>query len=125
MNVVVIIGNLTRDPEVRYKEDLAICKFTVAVSDGYGEKKTTSFIPVTVFGKMAENCERFLFKGSKAAVKGRIQTGSYEGKNGKVNTTEVIAEQVVFLSHKEERPQQEVIAEPSGFTALESADIPF
>lgn len=125
MNVVVIIGNLTRDPEVRYKEQLAICKFTVAVSDGYGNKKTTSYIPVTVFGKTAENCEKFLAKGSKAAVKGRIQTGSYEGKNGKVNTTEVIADQVEFLSQSKSTEVPEYATEPSGYTALESADIPF
>jgi len=126
MNVAMVIGNLTRDPEVRYKEQMAICKFTVAVTDGYGDKKHTSFIPVTVFGKTAENCERFLSKGSKAAVKGRIQTGSYEGKNGKVYTTDIIADQVEFLSQKASNdvPEQ-TAADPQGFTALEGEDIPF
>lgn len=114
MNIVMLIGNLTKDPEVRYKGELAICKFSIAVTDGYGEKKTTSYIPVTVFGRSAENCERFLSKGSKAAVKGRIQTGSYEKDGRKVYTTDVIAEQVEFLSQKTE-----------AFTPMTDKDLPF
>ena len=125
MNMVLIIGNLTRDPELRYTEtkQMPVCKLSVAVSDGYGENKTTSFIPVTVFGKQAESCERYLNKGSKCAVKGRIKTGSYEGKNGKVYTTEIIADQVEFLNYKEpeERPEDP----PSGFTAFGPEEMPF
>ena len=116
MNNVNLIGNLTKDPEVRYStgaDNTAICRFTLAVSDGYGEKQRTSYIPIVVFGKLGENCERFLKKGSKCGVTGRIQTGSFEGKNGKVYTTDVIANNVEFLSKKE----------PEGFTALSEEEM--
>ena len=101
MNSVILIGNLARDPELRYSTGMnqtAICRFTIAVNDGYGERERTSFIPIVVFGKSAENCDRFLSKGRKVAVNGRIQTGSYTNKEGnKVYTTEVIANNVEFL----------------------------
>ena len=101
MNSVILIGNLTRDPELRYSTGMnqtAICRFTVAVNDGYGDKQRTSFIPVVVFGKQAENCDRYLAKGRKVAVNGRSQTGSYTNKAGaKVYTTDVIANNVEFL----------------------------
>lgn len=103
MNIVTLIGNLTKDPEVRYttgNNPLAICKFTIATNDGYGEKKESSFIPVTVFGKSAANCEKYLAKGSKVAVNGRIQTGSYEKDGRTVYTTDVIANSVEFLNTK-------------------------
>ena len=119
MNNVNLIGNLTKDPEVRYStgtDNTAICRFTLAVSDGYGEKQKTSFIPIVVFGKMGENCERFLKKGSKCGVTGRIQTGSFEGKNGKVYTTDVIANNVEFLTKREQN-------EPEGFTALSEEEM--
>ncbi|MBQ9014854.1 MAG: single-stranded DNA-binding protein [Firmicutes bacterium] len=101
MNSVILIGNLTRDPELRYSTGMnqtAICRFTVAVNDGYGDKQRTSYIPIVVFNKQAENCDRYLAKGRKVAVNGRIQTGSYTNKEGnKVYTTEVIANNVEFL----------------------------
>lgn len=114
MNKVFLIGNLTKDPEVRYttgEEPTAVCRFTVAVNEGYGEKKKTSYPSVVVFGKQAENCERFLVKGSKVAINGKIQTGSYEGQNGKVYTTDVIADNyngVEFLNSKQTKPTEEV-----------------
>jgi len=104
MNSVILIGNLTRDPELRYSTGMnqtAICRFTVAVNDGYGEKQRTSFIPIVVFGKQAENCDRYLAKGRKVAVNGRIQTGSYEKDGRTVYTTEVIANNVEFLSSQQ------------------------
>lgn len=128
MNSVILIGNLTRDPELRYTEakQMPICKFTIAVNDSFGKESEPSFIPVTVFGKQAESCERFLYKGSKCAVKGRIKTGSYEGKNGKVNTTEVIADQVEFLrtEHVAE-PVEAKELPPEGFAALDPDEMPF
>lgn len=104
MNVWNGIGNLTKDPELKYTtgfEPKAVCRFTVAVNDGYGDKQKTSFIPCVCFGKTAENLERFLSKGSKVAVCGRIQTGSYEKDGQKVYTTDIIADSVEFLSSKE------------------------
>ncbi len=113
MNQVVLIGNLTRDPELRYStgaSQTAICRFTVAVNDRRRNPQTqqwedqASFIPIVVFGKTAENCDRYLAKGRKVAVSGRIQTGSYVNKEGqKVYTTEVIANNVEFLSSRNDQ----------------------
>ena len=109
MNSVNLIGRLTRDPEVRYTsaDGMAICKFTIAIDRiRKGDKKETDFPSITVFGKQAENCERFLSKGKMVAVQGRIQTGSYTDKDGKtIYTTGVVADRVEFLSPKE--PQHE------------------
>ena len=76
------VGRLVRDVETRYSNEMAISKFTIAIDDGYGEKKKTNFIPIVVFGKTAENCEKYLAKGKKVGVTGRIQTGKYENKEG-------------------------------------------
>ena len=133
MNHVIIIGNLTKDPETRYStgaNQTAITRFTVAVNDGYGDKSYTSYIPVVVFGKQAENAERYLTKGSKVAVHGRIQTGSYTNKEGnKVYTTDVIASNVEYLSHGQQRQQaqdqsQQQFDAPAGFQQL-AEDVPW
>ena len=102
MNSVVLIGRLTRDPELRYSSgnQMAIAKFTVAIDrpQRAGREKETDFPRVTVFGKQAENCEKFLTKGRLVAVQGRLQTGSYQDKDGKtVYTTDVVADRVEFL----------------------------
>lgn len=124
VNVAVLIGRLTKDPEVRYRPDDSLCiaRFTVAVDSGYGDKKSTSFIPVVVFGKTAENCERFLVKGMKVGVSGRIQTGSYENEGRKIYTTDVIANEVQFLSENKSENKNDDI--PSGFRSMDE-DIPF
>lgn len=118
MNSVILIGNLTRDPEVRYRGETAVCRMTVAVNDRKKNQQTgewednPSFIPVVVFGRQAENCEKFLSKGRKVAVQGKIQTGSYVKQDGtKVYTTDVIANNVEFLNSNEsqqtfQQPQQ-------------------
>ena len=115
MNQVVLIGNLARDPELRYStgaNQTAICRFTIAVNDRRRNPQTqtwedqASFIPIVVFGRTAENCEKYLAKGRKVAVNGRIQTGSYTNKEGNtVYTTEVIANNVEFLSSRNEGGQ--------------------
>ena len=142
MNSVILIGNLTRDPELRYStgaNQTAICKFSIAVNDGFGDNKKTSFIPITVFGKAAENCDRFLKKGSKVCVNGRIQTGSYEKDGRTVYTTDVIANNyggVEFLTSGQGSQQGipsgqsqpaggEDIDVPGGFQTLQDDDIPF
>lgn len=138
MNSVCLIGNLTKDPEVRYttgSNQTAVGRFSIAVEDGYGEKKRTSYIPVTVFGKQAENCQKYLYKGSKIAVKGRIQTGSYEKEGRKIYTTDVIADQIEFLRtekvtdavYPSDLPPQATISSsaPEGFAAMQDDDMPF
>lgn len=110
MNVVTLIGRLTRDPETRYTPNqMAVCSFTIAIDRPakQGEEKKTDFPRVTVFGRTAENCERFLSKGRLVGVSGRLQTGSYTDKNGAtVFTTDVIADRVEFLERAEQRAEQ-------------------
>ena len=136
MNNVNLIGRMTADPDVRYNPNtqLAVAKFRLAIDDGYGEKKRTNFVPVTVFGKSAENCEKFLKKGLQVGVQGKIQTGSYEKDGKKVYTMDVIAERIYFiewahnngneLANTPGYRQQDYDAAPEGFTAVDE-DIPF
>src|SRR3990167_7154901 len=104
LNKVLFIGNLTRDPELRYiPSGSAVATFTLAVNRVYklqnGEKKEeVSFIRVVVWGRMAETCGEYLKKGSPAFVEGRLKSRSWEGADGqKRNTLEVIATNVQFL----------------------------
>lgn len=115
MNSVFLIGRLTRDPEVRYiaSSQTAVATFTVAVDRPVyqGEEKKADFPRITVFGKQAENCEKYLAKGRLVAIEGRLQTGSYQNKDGvTVYTTDVIASRVQFLQWGDQRqgtPQEE------------------
>lgn len=126
MNNVNIIGNLTRDVELRYTTDQKpIARFSIAVNDGYGEQQRTSYIPIVVFGKQAENADRYLSKGSKVAVNGRIQTGSYEKEGRTIYTTDIIASNIEFLSPKQSANSERKPDEPSGFTALSEDEVPF
>ena len=102
MNSVTLIGRLARDPELSYTPNTqtAVCRFTLAVDRPRrgGEDAGADFIRITVFGKSAENCDRYLSKGRQAAVHGRIETGSYKNREGViVYTTDVIADNVEFL----------------------------
>jgi single-strand DNA-binding protein len=125
MNSVSLIGRLTRDPEVRYKDDLAVARFTVAV-DRPTKDKTSDFPSVIAFGKTAEIVEKYLAKGSQVGISGRIQTGSYTNKDGvKVYTTDVVAERVEFLGKKEEKPVETVEKTPEGFEQISADEIPF
>ena len=109
MNKVILMGRLTRDPEVRYSQGegaLAIARFTLAV-DRRGRKQegadqqTADFISCVAFGKTAEFAEKYLRQGTKIAVTGRIQTGSYTNRDGqKVYTTEVVVEETEFAESK-------------------------
>lgn len=105
MNTAVIIGNLTKDVDLRQSNAGAVAKFTVAVNRTRSKNEEgADYLPVVTFGKLAENCGMFLSKGKKVAVQGRIQTGSYENQQGqRVYTTEIIAENVEFLSPKDSR----------------------
>ena len=102
MNSVVLIGRLARDPELSYtpQNQTAVCRFTLAVDKARKtEDQSADFIRITVWDKQAENCDRYLRKGSQCAIHGRIQTGSYKGKNGEtVYTTDVVADRVEFLN---------------------------
>ncbi|MDE7447015.1 MAG: single-stranded DNA-binding protein [Lachnospiraceae bacterium] len=107
MNKVILMGRLTRDPEVRYSQGenaLAIARYTLAVDRRFnrsGDENTADFINCVAFGKSGEFAERYFRKGTKILVSGRIQTGSYTNKDGvKVYTTEVVAEDQEFAESK-------------------------
>lgn len=128
MNNWTGIGRLVKDPQMGAipSTQTTVAKFTMAIDDGFGEKKKTNFIPVTAFGKTAENCERFLGKGQRVAVQGKIQTGSYANKDGKtVYTTDVIADKVEFIDFKEKVAQNGNQSVPEGFMAMPDDDCPF
>ncbi len=130
MNRVILIGNLTRDPELTETPNgVAVCRFSIAVSRDYASQdgtRETDFFNITVWRGRAENCGKYLKKGNKVAVIGSLQTRSYEDKDGiKRNVTDIVASDVEFLtpknaqssseeeiastSDKKERPQLEVI----------------
>lgn len=113
MNSVILIGRLARDPELSYTPNTqtACCRFNLAVDrpKRNGEDQGADFIRITVWGRQAETCDRYLSKGRQIAVNGRIQTGSYKNRSGEtVYTTDVVADRVEFLggnSQQQSQPQ--------------------
>lgn len=102
MNRVVLIGRLVADPEIRYTNDnMAVGRYRLAV-DRRGKEKQTDFIGILTFGKSAEFAEKYLHKGMKVCISGRIQTGSYQRQDGtKVYTTDVVADDQEFCESKQ------------------------
>ena len=129
MNKVILIGNLTRDPELTETPNgTSVCRFSIAVQRDYAGNdgnRETDFFNITVWNRRAENCGKYLKKGNKVAIVGSLQNRSYEDKDGvKRTVTDVIANEVEFLtpknaqgdegdapmvSSKRERPQLEAI----------------
>ena len=113
MNNVVLVGRLTRDPEVRYSQGnnaTAVARYTVAVDRRFKRdgEPTADFIPCVVFGRSAEFTEKYFRKGMQVAVSGRIQTGSYTNKDGnKVYTTDVVVEEQEFAESKAANQQNQ------------------
>ncbi len=121
MNKVILMGRLTRDPEMRYSKSdnpIAIARYTLAVerrrtAEG---QQAADFIPCVALGKNGEFAEKYLTKGMKVAVEGRIQTGSYTNKDGqKVYTTEVMIEAQEFASSGRTNWQQATEVDENGF----------
>ena len=104
LNKVILIGRLTKDPELRYAaNNTPVTSFTLAVDRGFlnaQKEREADFINITVWRAQAENVKKYVTKGSQVAVEGRIQTGSYEKDGKRVYTTEVVAENVRFLDTK-------------------------
>ena len=106
MNKVVLVGRLTRDPEVRYSQGdsaTAVARYTIAVDRRFkrDNEPTADFIPCVIFGRSAEFAEKYLRQGTKIAITGRIQTGSYTNRDGKkVYTTDVVVEEQEFAESK-------------------------
>ena len=118
MNKVFLVGRLTRDPELRYSaSNLATMRCAIAVDRQYvrdGEERGADFINIVAFGNRAETMSKYLTKGSQIAVDGRIQTGSYDGQDGKkVYTTDVIVENFQFLDSKGSRNIETGDSEPT------------
>jgi len=106
MNKVILLGRLTKDPEVKYSQgekSTAIAKFTLAVDRKFKRdgEQTADFLPCVAFGKSGEFVEKYLKQGTKIALTGRIQTGNYTNKEGqKVYTTDVMVEEMEFAESK-------------------------
>lgn len=105
MNKVVLIGNLAKDPELTTTNNgVSLCKFTIAVPRrfaGADGEREADFLPIIVWRGQAENCYKYLKKGSKAAVFGSVQTRSYEGQDGaRRYITEIVADEVEFLGSR-------------------------
>ena len=118
MNKVILIGRLTREPEVRYSQGenaSAVARYTLAVDRRFKREgdATADFISCVCFGKLAEFAEKYLHQGVKIAVTGRIQTGSYTNKDGvKVYTTDVVVEEQEFAESKKDSEQQQTTQRP-------------
>jgi len=134
VNLVVLIGRLTRDPELKYLANTGtpVATFSLAVDRELSREKkqeleekgeqTADFINIVVWGRQAENCANYLTKGSLVAVQGRIQTRSYEAKDGtRRYVTEIIASQVEFLEIKEKHNDFDI----DGFESADDELLPF
>lgn len=138
MNKVILMGRLTKDPELRYTNanNTPVCSFTLAVDRQFarqGEERQTDFIPIVVWSKTAEFCSKYFTKGLRVAVVGRIQTRTWDDNEGKKHyVTEVVADEAHFADGKKGedtgvRPSDIGGGQPSdGFYPLEEDDeLPF
>ena len=109
MNKVFLIGRLTKDPDVRTSGETVIARYTLAVDRRIAKgEKATDFISCVAFTRKAEFAEKYLHKGSKIAITGRIQTGSYTNREGhKIYTTDVVVEDQEFVEKKQPEPQND------------------
>lgn len=129
MNKVILIGNLSRDPELTTTNGgVSVCRFTIAVQRRFQNaegERDADFLNIVVWRGQAENCHKFLKKGSKCGIVGRLQTSSFEGQDGNRRyVTEVIADEVEFLSTKQsgDVASAEIKDEPKKVAELEPID---
>lgn len=135
MNKVILMGRLTRDPDIRYANNengqTCIARYTVAVDRKYSKdgEQGADFPSVVSFGKAGEFVEKYLKQGTKVLITGRLQTGSYTNKDGvKVYTTDVITEEIEFAESKkasEDKPQEVNEAGGEFMNIDEKVDLPF
>lgn len=150
MNKLTIIGNLTRDPQLRTTSTgINVCDFTVAVNrklsaqqKANGQQAEADFFRVTVWRELGENCAKYLAKGRKVAVIGSVSVSQYTGNDGVTRANlEVTADEVEFLTPRDAQsapaggaqaapapaaaPTQTAPAQPAGFTAVETDELPF
>ena len=130
LNRVVLIGRLTKDPDLRYTTSgVPVTRFTLAVNRNFtnsqGEREA-DFIPIQTWRGTAENCAKYLSKGRMVAVAGRIQTGSYDKDGQRHYTTEVVADEVRFLEWGEKGQARQDDRDIPGFTPMEGeGELPF
>lgn len=126
MNTVILVGRLTRDPELKYTPNgVAVCNFTLAVDRAFSKDKEADFIPIVVWGKIGEACGNNLGKGRLVAVEGRLQIRSYEKDGNKHRIAEVVASEVKFLDYKKsEKPAGQDGGKPD-FGEIDLDDLPF
>lgn len=125
MNKFMIIGNLTRDPETRTTQGgKTVCNFTVAVNRR--NKEGTDYFRVSAWNKLGETCQRYLAKGRKVAVTGSVSLNTYTSQNGENRATlEVFADEVEFLSTKNETAASAPSARNNGYEEVTDDDLPF
>ena len=133
MNKVYLIGNLTKDPELsQTNSGISVCRFTLAVSRRFqnadGERET-DFLNIVVWRGQADNCHKFLKKGSKCAVSGSIQSRSYDAQDGtKRYVTEIVADEVEFISTNRNTDSSEgkkKVDEVSELEPIDDDSLPF
>ena len=129
MNKAILMGRLTRDPETRNTNGLAITRYTLAVDRRYKDENGETgadFLNIVAFGKAAEFAEKYFHKGTKVLVTGRIQTGSFTNKDGiKVYTTDIVAEDQEFAESKRDDKPQPVTNEDGFMNIPEEEELPF
>lgn len=132
MNKVTLIGRLTKDPELKFTPGTgtAVTTFTLAVNRRFKKEgqPDADFIPIVVWGKLAENVANYMSKGRQIGISGRIQTRNYEAQDGtRRYVTEVIAEEVEFLGNKTsgQATEQQWSTQESGYTEMNDEGIPF
>lgn len=132
MNKVILVGRLTKEPEVRYTNNgKAVANLTLAVDTVFGKKKRTDFLTIIVWGNSAEFCGNNLNKGSKVLIEGRLQVRSYDAKDGsKRYVTEIVSGYLESLERKKESKAKTVVADPNDIpssfgTEVTDKDVPF
>jgi len=119
MNITVLVGRLTRDPELRYTQNgTAVANFNLAVDRPFSKEKETDFINCVAWRKQAENLAQYMKKGSQIGISGRIQTRNYEKDGQRVYVTEVVADNIQFLDSRNssEKPNSYQSSSPSQFS---------
>lgn len=127
MNKAIIIGNLTKDIELRKtNSNKSVTEFSVAVNEGYGEKKTTEFINCVAWEKTAELLDKFCGKGMKVMIDGAIKTDTYEKNGQKIYKTYVLVQNIEFLSRAEKETDKSGASNPKlDGIEITSEDLPF
>ena len=130
MNKITLIGNLTHDPEIRSTQSgVTVCAFTIAVSRrfaGTNGERPTDYFRINAWRQLGESCGKFLAKGRKVAVIGELQARLYDAKDGtKRLSLDVLADEVEFLSPKQNAQEGDSAPDAAEFTDISSDDIPF